>query len=297
MSDNLPSTAPSLARAFADERDRLRDDLRGDAQVTDMVVLDARRALDRTGARFAKSTDDPLLQKAGLWLIEMVKSGAGVLDNGTEARVSWSEVAGPKRSIWAGRGLFYGAAGVFAVAGFVQGSGLVMLSAAVLAGLRAFDPSRWKDMLGRLPFAKKQVPLLEDARGRSLKVDAQVAVNVDGFVDALTEALNTADHILLRFAEPTHESHWRDNARLMGVVQNLLEASAARDGDFALKLVEQELASVLQSENVSIVHYTKKTAHLFDALPALGETQTREAAPALISGETVLRRGTIWVPA
>lgn len=297
MSQNLPSTVPSLARAFAQERERLREDLHGNDKVTDLVVLDARRALDRTGARFAITVDDPLLQKAGLWLIEMVKSGAGVLDNGTEARVNWSEVAGPKRSIWAGRGLFYGAAGVFAVAGFVQGSGLVVLSAAVLAGLRAFDPSRWKDMVARLPFMKKQVPLLEDGRGRSLKIDAQVAVNVDGFVDALSEALNTADHILLRLAEPTADSHWRDNPRLMGVVQNLLEASQAADGDFALKLVEQELTTVLQSEAVSIVHYAKKTAHLFDALPALGETETREAAPALTSGDTVLRRGTIWVPA
>jgi len=69
----------------------------------------------------------------------------------------------------------------------------------------------------------------------------------------------------------------------MGVMQNLLEAKAAGDGAFALK------------EGVELVHYSKKTAHLFDSLPAIGEAETREAAPALISGDTVLKRGTIWV--
>jgi hypothetical protein len=81
----------------------------------------------------------------------------------------------------------------------------------------------------------------------------------------------------------------------MGVMQNLLEAKAAGDGAFALKVIEGELGSLLSAQQVEIVHYSKKTKHLFDALPALGEAGVREAAPALMSGETVLRRGTVWV--
>ena len=37
-------------------------------------------------------------------------------------------------------------------------------------------------------------------------------------------------------AEPQSETHWRENPRLMGLVQSLLEAEGAKDGDFALTL-------------------------------------------------------------
>ncbi|WP_371397184.1 hypothetical protein [Fretibacter rubidus] len=294
MTQTLPATVPSLARAFEPERDRLRNALSTESNTADIVVIEARRALDKAGASFANTTDDPTLQKAGLWLIEMVKSGAAVLDHGTEARVQWTEVAGPKTSIWTGRGLFYGAAAVFGAAGFVQGSALVMFAAATLAGLRAFDPAKWKQMLPRLPFVKKSTPLLEDAAGRAMRVNATVEVDADGFINALTDALHTADHILLRLAEPVAETHWRDDRQLMGMVQNLLEAQGAGDGDFALKIIDQELGSVLDGQGVTRVDYSRKTAHLFDSLPALGESETRQAAPALMVGDTVIRRGTIW---
>ena len=294
MSDNLPSTVPSLARAFEPERSRLKETLRGTQAITDVVVLDARRALDKTGDGFVKTTDDPALQKAGLWLIEMVKSGAAVLDQGTSAKVEWTEVSGPKTSIWAGRGLFYGAAGIFALTGFVQGSALVVIAAAVLAALRAFDPSRWKQWMKRLPFTSNSPPLLEDESGKHLKVDAHVLVDVDGYVDSLADALRTADHLLLRLAEPAKNSHWSDNQRLTGFVQNLLEAEEAKDGTFALKVVSQELSSVLAAEGIERIDYKPKTAHLFDVLPAIGEEKTRQAAPALIKDGHVLRRGTVW---
>ena len=291
--DTLPAAVPSLARAFEPERTALRGAFK-DERGSEMVVLEARRALDRTGASFAKTTDDPQLQKAGLWLIEMVKAGAGVLDRGTDAVINYTEVARPKANVLAGRGLFYGAAGIFAVAGFVQGSGLVILAAAALAALRLFDPGNLEALAARLPFRKKPLAL-EDNTGKRMTASARVEVDPDGFIDSLADALRTADHILLRLAEPAQSAHWTDNTRLMGVMQNLLEAQAAGDGAFALKLVEGEVNSLLNSEGVSLVHYSKKTAHLFDSLPAIGELETREAAPALMSGDTVLKRGTIWV--
>ena len=95
-------------------------------------------------------------------------------------------------------------------------------------------------------------------------------------------------------AEPQSETHWRENPRLMGLVQSLLEAEGAKDGDFALTLIKQELKSVLSGEGVELVTYSAKTKSLFDVLPALGETQTKMAAPALVAGDQILRRGTVW---
>ncbi len=293
----LPAAVPSLARAFEPERKALQTALsEPGARDAQMVVLQARQALDRTGANFAAMTDDVHVHKAGLWLLEMVKAGAGVLDRGTDAVISYTEIARPKANVLAGRGLFYGTAAAFALAGFVQGSGLVIFAAAALAALRLFDPSKIENLMARLPFTKK-TPALEDLRGKRVTANAHVEVEPEGFIDSLAQALRTADHILLRLAEPAQENHWTGDTRLMGVMQNLLEAKAAKDGDFALKLVEGELSSLLGSEGVTLVHYTKKTAHLFDSLPALGDIKTREAAPALMQGESVLRRGTIWVGA
>jgi hypothetical protein len=290
----VPSVVPSLAKAFEPERIALRNALTDTGQSSEMVVLEARRALDRTAASFTNATDDVQLQKAGLWLLEMIKSGAGVLDRGTDAVISYTEIARPKINVMAGRGLFYGAAGAFALAGFVQGSGLVIFAAAALAALRLFDPGRIEALFARLPFRKKPMAL-EDASGARLKASAHVAVDPDGFIDSLADAVRTADHILLRLAGPDDAQDWSTDSRLMGVMQNLLEAKAAGDGAFALKVIEGELGSLLSAQQVEIVHYSKKTKHLFDALPALGEAGVREAAPALMSGETVLRRGTVWV--
>ncbi|MGB0907535.1 MAG: hypothetical protein ACPGVT_08580 [Maricaulaceae bacterium] len=291
-----PAILPSLARAFEPERDRLREAVGPEATNTDMVILEARRALDRTGAAFTAQIEDPKLHRAGLWLLEMVKAGAGVLDHGTDAVISWDEIAKPKAAKWSGRALFYSAAGVFALAGFIQGSGLTILAAAVLAGFRFFDPNNWKKALPKLPFYKKSKALEDHSSGRRLVASASVQVDAAGLVDSLADALKTADHILLRLAEPEAETHWRDDDRLMGLVQGLLEANGAGDGGFALKLINQELKSVLTAEGVELVSYTKKTAHLFDALPALGGEAIQEAAPALIVGDRVIRRGTVWTP-
>jgi len=292
MADSLPTIIPSLAKAFEPERQALQKNLSDDLSAVEMV-RQARRALDRTGAAFSKSVQDPNLQKSGLWLIEMVKAGAGILDRASHADVVWSEIAARPTRKWAGRSLFYGAAGVFALAGFVQGSGLVMLSAAVLAGLRFFDPKDWGHLRHKIPFLKKP-PALEDNRGRRLEASTHIRADAAGFVTQLTEALKTADHILLRLGQPETKTHWRDNPRLMGLVQNLLEAEGADDGNFALTLIKQELKSVLSGEGVELVAYSAKTKNLFDILPAIGETQTKMAAPALVSGDQVLRRGTVW---
>jgi arsenate reductase-like glutaredoxin family protein len=68
------------------------------------------------------------------------------------------------------------------------------------------------------------------------------------------------------------------------------------DGHFALKLVGSELESILNADGIKVVNYSRKTSKLFDVLPALDLTdgKTKQAAPALMRGDKVLRRGTVW---
>ncbi len=292
MSSNLLSVVPSLAKAFEPERRALQQSLTAELSAS-QIVGEARRSLDRAGAAFTRDIDDPHIQKAGLWLLEMVKAGAGILDRASHADVVWTEVPKKPARKWAGRGLFYGAAGLFAVAGVVQGAGLVVIAAGVLAGLRFFDPKDWAHLKYKIPFIKRP-PTLEDHSGHRFQAEAHIRADSAGFINQLVEALKTADHILLRLAEPQAETHWRDNPRLMGVMQSLLEAQEAGDGDFALKLINQEMKSVLAGEGVELVEYSKKTKDMFDILPALGESKTKMAAPALVADGQIIRRGTVW---
>ena len=297
MTDKLPANTPSLARAFEGEREPLRLAISQQDLSSNKAVLEARRALDRTGDLFITQTEDMVLQKAGLWLIEMVKAGAGTLDRGVSADIIWREVPKTSAKIIAGSTLFYGAAGMFMLAGFVQGSKLTIMAGGVLAALRFFDPKDWKHYLQKIPFiGRKKTPLLEAPGGQSFMADAHISVEAGGYVDVLADALRTADHILLRLAHPARETHWRDNARLMGLVQGLLEAKSAKDSGFAFKLIGSELESILQSEGVEIVDYSHGTAKLFDAMPALDMKvgTDKQAAPALVVDGVVLRRGSIW---
>ena len=298
MSNSLPAVVPSLAKAFESERENLRVMITGEDLSSQMAVTQARRALDRAGDNFAASTEDIHIQKAGLWLLEMVKSGAGVLDRGAKADIVWREVPRTSTRTIAGSTLFYGAAGLFGLAGLLQGSGLTMVAAGALAALRFFDPKDWKNFVAKIPFigARKQ-KLLEAPDGNRFLADAHISVEAGGYVDALAEALRTADHVLLRLAEPEKELRWQDDPRLVGFVQGLLEAKAAGDGGFAIKLIGSDLESILRADGIEIVDYSRKTKDYFDVLPALdmdGDKDTVQAAPALMSGGQVLRRGTIW---
>ena len=292
MSETLPSVVPSLARIFEPERQALQTALTPELSAA-QIVGEARRALDRAGVAFTHEVSDPNLQKSGLWLLEMVKAGAGILDRATGADVIWSEHAAKPKRQWAGRGLFYGAAGLFGMAGLLQGSMLTIFAAAALAGLRFFDPKDWGHLLDKIPFRKKPIAV-EDLSGRRMQAEAFIRADAHGFITQLVDALKTADHILLRLAQPQTETDWRDNQRLIGMMQSLLEAELAGDGDFALTLINQEMKSVLAGEDVELIAYSKKTKEMFDILPAIGETETKMAAPALVSKGKILRRGTVW---
>lgn len=293
--------APSLLPAFARERAGLVTALsapNGEALTSAQTVSAIRGALDRTGAAFARTTEDPALQKSGLWLIEVIKSGAGVLDRAVSADVTYVETGAPSAGVSAILGkpsLFYGAAGVLALVGFVQGAGLVILSAAVLAGLHTLEPKRWKKLMRFLPRGKAPAAL-EDNSGRQYTAQARLSVDAAGLIGQIEDALKTADHILSRLGEPQAEAHWADTPRLAAMLQNLLEAGSAGDSDFALELIEKELPSLLRSGGVTVVEYSKKTREFFDELPGIGDGPKFEmAAPALLREDgSLLRRGTVW---
>lgn len=290
---NLPAIVPSLARAFEPERLALKKGLVETDLSASQIVSEARRALDRAGAGFAEQTTDPHLHKAGLWLLEMVKSGAGILDQGTGAEIIWHEVPKVPKSAFGTQSLFYFGAGALALAAFVQGATLAFMSVGALVALRVLDPANLKALRGKLPFAKKPLAI-EDDSGRQIKAEARVTADAAGFVDSLADALRTADHILLRLSEPDTETHWRQDARLIGLVQGLLEAREANDGDFALKLIGAELETILSAEGIEKIEYSKKTADLFDVLPGIDIDHPKLAAPALKVGDEVIKRGTVW---
>jgi len=292
MSD-LPAKIPSLAQTFEAER----KDLKAVISVSDLsapqIVSEARKALDRTGQVFASEISDPQIQKAGLWLLEMVKSGAGVLDQGTGAEIIWHEVPKVSKKTLFGQGLFFAVAlGLFLLA-FAEGSWLGMGSIIVLSALKFFSQDTLKNLRPRLPFMKKPIAI-EDMSGRNMKAEARITAHTSGFIDALSQSLKTADHLLMQLSVPAVETHWRQDQRLMVLIQSLMEAGDAKDGNFALKLIGQELESILASEGIKRVEYSKKTKDLFDVLPALGNKTPKVAAPALMAGDNVIRRGTVW---
>ena len=177
---NVPATVPSLARAFESERKALKEGLGQQDLSAAQIVSEARRALDRTGLTFANSTADPHIHKAGLWLIEMVKAGAGVLDQGTGADIIWHEVPKPKKSALAGQGLFFGAAGILAFMALMQQAGLALMSVGALVVLRVVDPANWQAIKARFPFARKPVAI-EDNSGRMVRAEARIKANAAGF--------------------------------------------------------------------------------------------------------------------
>ena len=294
--------ALSLLPGFALERAALEKTLsvRGEGALSSSQTVSAiRSALDRTGAAFARTTEDPALQKAGLWLIEVIKSGAGVLDRAVTADVTYVETGTPRAGVSGLLGkpsVFYGAAGLLAIVGLVQGAGLVILSAAILAGLHTLEPKRWKTLMALLP--RTNPPrALEDHSGRQYTAEARLTLDASGLIGQIEDALKTADHILLRLAEPQTQTHWADTPRLAAMLQNLLEAGGAGDSDFAMDLIEKELPSLLRSGGITVVAYSKKTSDFFDELPGMGEGPKVEmAAPALLREDgSLLRRGTVWV--
>ena len=297
-------TVPSLLPAFAAERVELERALsaRGETALSSAQIVSAiRGALDRTGAAFARSTEDPALQKTGLWLIEVIKSGAGVLDRAVTADISYVETGTPARGVSALLGkpsLFYGTAAVLGLVGLVQGAGLVIFCAALLAGLHTLEPKRWKQFLRLLPRGKPPAAL-EDHTGRQYKAEARLSVDAAGLIGQIEDALKTADYILSRLAEPQVQDHWADTPQLAAMLQNLLEAGGAGDSDFALELIEKELPSLLRSGGISVVTYSKTTSEYFDELPGIGAGAKIEmAAPALLrENGSILRRGTVWVRA
>ena len=286
-SENLP--ALSLSQHFDQEVKAVA--LRPDMSPA-QAVGEVRRVLDRTAARYARATDDPALQKAGQWLIEIVKSGTGLIDRASHADVVWDEVAAKRDwTISARDSVFYAGAGLLGLAGLVNGAGLALWGAAGLAGLHALTR-----VSVRIPFMPRP-KALPDASGRMRRASAVVRLDPVGMVRQVTDALNTADHILLRLAAPVDQAHWRDDARLVALLQSLVEAGRAGDDAFALELSRRELPSLLEGEGLVLVDYTPDHAAWFDRLPAMGDgPDLQTAAPALVTDDgRVVRRGTVWV--
>lgn len=285
--------ALSLSHHFA----RAVDDLRlSDDDTPAQAVGAVRRVLDQTASRYARSTTDPAQQRAGQWLVEIVKSGTGLIDRASHADIVWDEVAEvPGFKISLRPSLFYIGAGLLGTAGLLQGVSLVVWGAAGLAGLHAVSTLN----LSRLPFWPKP-KTITDGTGRTRRASAVVRLDPAGLISQVTDALKTADHILLRLATPTTETHWHDDSRLTALLQGLLEAGRADDSHYALELARRELPTLIEGAGLKQVEYSKASADWFDRLPvpggADGGPDMKTAAPALVTDDgRVVRRGTVWV--
>ncbi|MEM7729635.1 MAG: hypothetical protein AAF311_10220 [Pseudomonadota bacterium] len=292
VTDDPKPPSLSLSQHFAREADGLR---LSDDDTPAQAVGAVRRVLDRTAARYARSTTDPQLQRAGQWLVEIVKSGTGLVDRASHADVVWDEVARkPGLKVSLRPSLFYVGAGLLGAAGLVQGVGLAVWGALGLAGLHAVSTLN----LSRLPFWPRP-PGIEDAQGRMRRASAVVRLDPTGLIAQVTDALKTADHILLRLSAPVSESHWSDDVRLTALLQGLLEAGRADDPAFALELARRELPTLIEGAGLRQVEYAAETAEWFDRLPVpkgSGGPAEETAAPALVTQDgRVVRRGTVWI--
>ncbi|MEP6343642.1 MAG: hypothetical protein ABJ275_10025 [Maricaulaceae bacterium] len=292
--DKPTHIAPSLREAFRPERDRLNRDLSAVMAPTE-IVTQGRKALDRVATDISeRSAVTPQVRKTALWLIEIVKSNTSLFDQGRETRIEWRELPADKTRSRLSNLLFFGGAAAMMVLAYVFKNGGALYGIGGLAALRCLDPKIMQAVQQKLPFVKVKPLAIEDLRSR-YQIEAQIDADPQAFLSHIDGSLAIADNILTRLSLPEAQAEWHDHPRLMGVVQNLLEAQAMNDSDYALKLIDQELGSLLGSDGIEIVEYSPKQAGLFDALPSLGETQTRMAAPALVKDGRVIRRGTIWV--
>ena len=179
------------------------------------------------------------------------------------------------------------------VAALVFKNGGALYAVGALAALRLLDPKMRQAIAQKFPFVKTKPLAIEDLSAR-YQIEAAIEADPQAFLSHIDDSLAAADHILARLSIPQAQSNWYEHPRLMGLLQNLLEAQMGGDSAYAMKLIDQELGSLLGGEGIEVIQYSKKQNNLFDSLPSLDALQTHMAAPALIKDGQVIRRGSIW---
>jgi len=291
--DETPQNLPSLRETFRPERDRLSRELSLSMSPAQIVIA-GRRALDHVASQMGdKPHLNPQIRKTALWLLEIVKSNTGLFDQGRDTRIHWREVPDDKsRGYWANIA-FFGSAAAMMVAAFAFKNGGALYGVGALAALRLLDPKMRQAIAQKLPFVKTKPLAIEDLSAR-YQIEAAIEADPQAFLSHIDDSLAAADHILARLSIPQAQSSWYEHPRLMGLLQNLLEAQMGGDSAYAMKLIDQELGSILGGEGIEVIEYSKQQANLFDSLPSLDALQTHMAAPALIKDGQVIRRGSIW---
>ena len=291
--DETQQNLPSLRETFRPERDRLSRELSLSMSPA-QIVIEGRRALDHVASQMGdKPQLNPQIRKTALWLLEIVKSNTGLFDQGRDTRIHWREVPEDKpRGYWANIA-FLGGAAAMMVAALVFKNGGALYAVGALAALRLLDPKMRQAIAQKFPFVKTKPLAIEDLSAR-YQIEAAIEADPQAFLSHIDDSLAAADHILARLSIPQAQSNWYEHPRLMGLLQNLLEAQMGGDSAYAMKLIDQELGSLLGGEGIEVIQYSKKQNNLFDSLPSLDALQTHMAAPALIKDGQVIRRGSIW---
>ncbi len=297
MTDS-PQNLPSLRESFRPERDRLSRELSLSTPPSQIVTA-GRHALDRVASDMGDNPQlKPQIRKTALWLLEIVKSNTGLFDQGRDTRIDWQERPETTEGRWANI-LFFGGAAVMMAAAFLFKNGGALYGLGALAALRLCDPKIRQSMAQKLPFIKARPLAIEDLRTR-YQISAHIEADPQAFLSHIDDSLAAADHILARLSLGDDPDDWHDNPQLLGAFQNLLEAQISGDSDYALKLIDKEIRSVLAASGIEVIDYSKDAVQMFDKLPSLdnslglGDAAEQMAAPALVKDGRILRRGTIW---
>ena len=288
------NSLPSLRDRFRPERNRLSRDL-SISMAPSEIVTEGRKALDHIASEIGNQRGlKPDMRKTALWLIEIVKSNTALFDQGRQTKIDWREVPQDHSRALLANFAFFGAAAAMMLAAIIFKNGGALYGIGGLAALRCLDPKMMQAVRQKLPFTKTKPLAIEDLRAR-YQIEARIEADPKAFLSQIDQSLAAADHILGRLSLPQAQASWHDNPRLMGLMQNMLEAQQSGDQAYAMKLIDQELGALLGADGVEIIAYSPKTRDMFDILPSLGERETRMAAPALIKDGRVLRRGTVWL--
>ena len=288
----------ALADAFDPLRDSLRDEIEAHPE-PDRAASAIRRALDRTfdAYRSEDGVDDDEA-RAAAQALELVKTTLPIVHQGVRAEAVWLEQpetpeTPPERRDAA---LVLTGAAVLAIASAGLGSTLGLAAAAFFGAISA------RRLLPLGPLAR----LLRLAGRRTAKalpsaaVEARARLSPAGAVDVVANAVRLADRLTRALvpnrADPS-TPEWVDDQELLGFLQALLEARAARDGDFAFDLLDRRLPKLLRNHGVEAIDYDGANRDLFDHLPALDIDGPRTSRPALIREGRLVLRGEVWTPA
>lgn len=271
----------NAATAFEHRKDALREQLL-QAQDAQQAALACTMALEQVACELAQDEEDEFARQRQQAVIAVARQAPALLQAGRARGELILAEQTTKAEEGDKLGRYLQLAGVFtlcalAVYEYVQGrSGVALLQAigALLfaAGSMRMQPARQE----------------ESAKARGIAyVDASAALMQ---MQQLCEAVDVCigDLALVERSGSSMRLSGTSDDAMLDLLVALMEAKASGRSEMALRslnLAEEYLKML----GIAPVYYDAQTALLFDVLPTMGDSRT--VRPALIKGDTLVRRG------